>query len=216
MARWSAGVAMLGGSVLGGVVAQVTDLGVPFLLRVGVLVVMFVVAYALMHDLGFEPDRRASPLKAMRTVASASVEHGLKNPPVRYVMLAAPFVSGVGIYAFYALQPYLLELWGDPKAYSIAGLAAAIIAGAQVIGGWLAPRIRLLFRRRTTALILTVLVGHGACWSVLGVTNSFWVALVAAHALERDRGGRDADPSGVPQRHDSRRSSARRCCRSTR
>ena len=52
-----AGVAMLGGSVLGGVVAQVTDLGVPFLLRVGVLVVMFVVAYALMHDLGFEPDR---------------------------------------------------------------------------------------------------------------------------------------------------------------
>ena len=91
-------------------------------------------------------------------------------------MLAAPFVSGVGIYAFYALQPYLLELWGDPEAYSIAGLAAAIMAGAQVVGGWLAPRIRLLFRRRTTALILTVVVGT-AMLALLGVTNSFWVAL---------------------------------------
>ena len=40
----------------------------------------------------------------------ASVEHGLGNPPVRWVMLAAPFTAGVGIYAFYALQPYLLEL----------------------------------------------------------------------------------------------------------
>jgi MFS family permease len=171
-----AGVAMLGGSVLGGVVAQVTDLGVPFLLRVGVLVIMFVVAYKLMHDLGFEPDRRGSPLKAVRTVASASIEHGLKHPPVRYVMLAAPFVSGVGIYAFYALQPYLLELWGNPEAYSIAGLAAAIIAGAQVLGGSLASRIRLLFHRRTTALILTVVVGT-VMLAVLGLTTSFWVAL---------------------------------------
>ena len=31
------GAAMLGGSVLGGVIAQATSLGVPFLLRVGVL-----------------------------------------------------------------------------------------------------------------------------------------------------------------------------------
>ena len=50
-------------------------------------------------------------------------------------MLAAPFTFGVGIYAFYALQPYLLELYGDPTAYSVAGLAAAIVAGAQIVGG---------------------------------------------------------------------------------
>ncbi|MGH8773868.1 MAG: MFS transporter [Jiangellaceae bacterium] len=171
-----AGVAMLGGSVLGGVIAQLTNLGVPFLLRVGVLVVMFVVAYLLMKDLGFTPDREARPVQAIRTVLSASIDHGLRNPPVRYVMLAAPFVSGVGIYAFYALQPYLLDLWGDPEAYSIAGLAAAIIAGAQVVGGYLAPRIRLLFRKRTTPLILTVLVGT-VMLGLLGVTDAFWVAL---------------------------------------
>ena len=39
------GAAMLGGSVAGGVIAQATSLGVPFLLRVGVLLVMFGVAF---------------------------------------------------------------------------------------------------------------------------------------------------------------------------
>ena len=50
-------------------------------------------------------------------------------------MLAAPFTAGVGIYTFYALQPYLLDLYGDPNAYSVAGLAAAIVAGSQILGG---------------------------------------------------------------------------------
>ena len=84
----------------------------------------------------------------------ASTTTACGNRPVRWVMLAAPFASGVGIYTFYALQPYLLELWGDPNAYSIAGLAAAIVAGAQILGGYLAPWFRKLFRKRTTALIL--------------------------------------------------------------
>ena len=149
------GVAMLAGSVAGGVIAQATDLGVPFLLRVGVLVAMFVVAFWLMHDVGFTPERSTHPLRATRAVLSASIENGLKNPPVRYVMLAAPFSAGVGIYVFYALQPYLLELFGDPRAYSVAGLAAAIVAGAQVLGGWLAPHVRRLVRKRTTVLILS-------------------------------------------------------------
>ena len=44
-------------------------------------------------------------------------------------MVQALFTGGVGIYGFYALQPYLLELYGDPDAYSIAGLSAAIVGG---------------------------------------------------------------------------------------
>jgi len=47
---------------------------------------------------------------------------------VKWIMLASPFTAGVGFYAFYALQPYLLELWGDSTAYGIAGLVAAIVA----------------------------------------------------------------------------------------
>ena len=31
-------------------------------------------------------------------------------------MLAAPFYMGMGIYGFYAAQPYLLELFGDQQA----------------------------------------------------------------------------------------------------
>ncbi|MCB5293985.1 MFS transporter [Arthrobacter sp. SO3] len=187
------GVAMLFGSVSGGVIAQATNLGVPFLIRVGVLLAMFIVALRLMHDVGFTPERSGRPLQATRAVLAASVENGLKNPPVRYVMLAAPFSAGVGIYVFYALQPYLLALYGDPRAYSVAGLAAAIVAGAEVVGGWLAPRIRRLVRKRTTVLILSV--GISAMnLLVLGFTRLFWVALVllALWAL--------VDSTGIPVR----------------
>jgi MFS family permease len=91
-------------------------------------------------------------------------------------MLAAPFSAGVGIYVFYALQPYLLQLFGDPHAYSVAGLAAAIVAGAQVLGGWLAPRIRRLVRKRTTVLILSGVVSASTLVA-LGFTRVFGVAL---------------------------------------
>jgi MFS family permease len=170
------GAAMLGGSVLGGVIAQTTSLGVPFLMRVGVLVAMFFVAQRMMQDLGFTPEPSSSPLQDMRQLFDSSIDYGLKNPPVRWVMLAAPFASGVGIYTFYALQPYLLELWGNPKAYSIAGLAAAIVAGAQILGGYLAPWFRRLFRKRTSALILAT-ISSVAILAALGLTDTFWIAL---------------------------------------
>jgi MFS family permease len=170
------GVGMLGGSVVGGVVAQVTTLGVPFLMRVGVLLAMFVAAWKLMEDIGFEPDARGQPLRAMRNVFVTSLDYGLKNPPVRWMMLAAPFSAGVGIYTFYALQPFLLDLWGNSQDYAIAGLAAAIVAGSQILGGYAAPRIRALFRKRTTPLILGTLASAGIL-AVLGVTNEFWLAL---------------------------------------
>jgi MFS family permease len=170
------GVAMLGGSVAGGVIAQATSLGVPFLMRVGVLLVMFVVAWRLMHDLGFEPAPSESPVKATKAVFDASLEYGLKNRPVRWMMLAAPFTAGVGIYTFYALQPYLLELYGDPNAYSVAGLAAAIVAGSQILGGYAAPRIRRLFAKRTTSLILGAFAS-AAMLGLLALVDSFWIAL---------------------------------------
>ncbi|MGH2994719.1 MAG: MFS transporter [Gaiellaceae bacterium] len=171
-----AGAAMLGGSVAGGVIAQATSLGVPFVLRAGVLVLMFAVAFRLMHDLGFEPEPGQRPLRAMRGVFVTSLDHGLRNPPVRWVMLAAPFVSGVGFYTFYALQPYLLELYGDSEAYAVAGLAAAIVAGSQILGGYAAPRIRGLFKRRTSALILGT-SASALTLVLLGLTDLFWLAL---------------------------------------
>ena len=172
-----AGAAMLAGSVAGGVIAQATDLGVPFLVRAGVLAAMFAVAFRLMHDVGFTPERSARPLQATRAVLRASVDAGLKKPPVRFIMLAAPFVQGVGFYVFYALQPYLLELFGDPRAYSVAALAAAIVAGVDILGGWMAPRVRDLVRRRTTVLLASNIVSSLILLGLL-LTSSFWLALV--------------------------------------
>jgi len=171
------GAAMLTGSVLGGVVAQMSNLGVPYVLRAVMLGVTLVVAFRFMHDLGFRPDRESSPLTAVRAVFRGAVDGGLRNPPVRWLMIAAPFVSGVGFYGFYALQPYLLQLYGDPNAYSIAGLAAAIIAGAQIFGGLVVGRVRRLFRRRTDALILGGVANVGLLF-LIGSTTSFPVALL--------------------------------------
>jgi MFS family permease len=148
------GIAMLVGSVLGGVVAQLTDLGVPYVLRAVLLGVTLIVAWRFMHDIGFAPRRGASPVAEVRSVVRGSIDAGLRNPPVRWLMLATPFTTGVGFFAFYALQPYLLELYGDPGAYGVAGLAAAIFAGAQIVGGLIVPRVRRLFRRRTDALLI--------------------------------------------------------------
>ena len=171
------GIAMFVGSVLGGIIAQATNLGVPFLLRAGVLAVMLVFAAIVMKDLGFTPDRSMRPLAATRNVLKQSIDHGLRKRSVRWVILSAPFASGVGIYAFYALQPYLLELYGDKTAYSIAGLAAAILSLAQVAGGVLASRIRRLFAKRTTTVIGASLVSI-LVLVALGVTSLFWFAVV--------------------------------------
>jgi MFS family permease len=178
------GAGMLGGSVAGGYIAQATNLGVPFVLRAVVLAVMFVVAWSLMRDIGFTPVRRGGPLQEMRRLASESVTYGLRVPSVRYVMLAAPFAGGVGIYVFYALQPYLLELYGDPDAYGVAGLVAAIVAGAQIAGGMIAPWLRGRFRRRTSALLGAQALAVGTLF-LIGAVDAFGavIALIVVWAL---------------------------------
>lgn len=178
------GAGMLGGSVLGGVLAQATNLGAPYVARAVLLAVTLVVAWVAMRDLGFTPDAGARPLAAVRTVLAGSVEGGLRNPPVRWLMLAAVFTSGTGLYVFYALQPFLLELAGDPGAYSIAGLAAALVAASQMAGGLLAGPARRWIRRPGDALVLgavasvALLVGLGLVRSLLPA-----LALVAGWAL---------------------------------
>jgi MFS family permease len=91
-------------------------------------------------------------------------------------MLAAPFTGGVTIYAFYAMQPYLLELYGDEQAYGVAGLAAAIVAGAQIAGGLLVPHLGRVFRRRTSVLLLGTTLST-LILAIIGLVPRFWVAV---------------------------------------
>ena len=170
------GAGMLVGSVAGGFVAAQVSLGAPFVMRGAVLAVMFVVAFRLMHDVGFTPEQGGRPLAEMRKIASASIEYGWRVPAVKWLMVEALFTGGVGIYAFYALQPYLLELYGDPSAYQVAGLVAAIVAGAQILGGMAAPRIRRLFQRRTSALIATAGLSV-ITLGLIGIVDSFWAVI---------------------------------------
>ncbi len=156
------GAAMLGGALAGGVIAQATNLGVPYLLRTAVLVVTFVAAFAAMRDHGFTPQRLTHPVAAVRGVLRGAIDGGWNRPSVRWAMLAAPFASGAGFYAFYAVQPYLLQIHGQANSYAIAGIAAALVAGAQIAGGWLAPRLRARVEKRTTAIIVSVVIGSVA------------------------------------------------------
>lgn len=60
------GIAMLTGTVAGGFVAQLTNLGVPYLLRAGMLLLVIVVAARTMHDTGFEPERGKGPIDEVK------------------------------------------------------------------------------------------------------------------------------------------------------
>lgn len=166
------GVAMLGGSVAGGLLAQFTNLGVPYVARAIVLGITFVLAFHWMRDLGFEPKPTST-----KSVLREAIRYGVANPPVRWVMFANFFTDGVSIFAFYAMQPYLLQLYGNPDAYWVAGLAAAIVGGAQIGGGLLVARIMRLARRRTTVLLLSVVLSTVVLLAI-GFLPTFWMALV--------------------------------------
>ena len=171
------GAAMLVGSVAGGALAQATNLGAPYIVRAFLLALNFVSALFLMKDLGFTPSGGKRVFAEIKTILRASIKYGLGNRPVRWIMFAAPFTSGVSIYAFYAMQPYLLELYGDSKAYGIAGLAAAIVAGAQIAGGFAVPYVARVFSRRTSALLVCEVISV-VVLAVIGLVPNFWVAVV--------------------------------------
>ncbi len=171
------GVAMLSGTILGGAVAQATNLGVPYIMRAAALAGTFIAAYLLMHDYGFTPKPRQTAVRDMRDTFKRSLQHGFGNPSVRWVMLAAPFTAGVGFYAFYAMQPHLLQLYGNTESYLVAGLAASIVAGAQILGGLLVAHVHRYFRRRTSFILAGILLSSVAL-VVIGVTGDFYVAIV--------------------------------------
>lgn len=176
------GAATLAGTIGGGVLAQ-WSLGVPYLVRSALLVVVVVAAAVTMHDLGFTPERDGSVVTRVRGTVRASLRHGLGNPPVRMFMLAAPFYMGVGIWVFYAFQPYLLALYGDLDATWLAGTATAIFASAQMLGGALVRLARKVFATRTGVMLLEALASALALAGVglaerFDVPLGFWLALV--------------------------------------
>lgn len=167
-----AGVAMLVGSVAGGYIAQATSLGVPYVIRAVLLLGNFVLAYLLMFDAGFSKPPKTSVLVSAGNLLKTSIDLGLKDRKLRWMMLTSPFLNGVVLYAMYALQPYLLSLYNDPKAYGIAGLAAAITAGAQIVGGFSVKYIARDAKKSVGILFVSILVGSSLLVA-MGIFNHF-------------------------------------------
>jgi MFS family permease len=178
------GIAMLTGTVTGGIVAQFTNLGVPYVMRIVALAATFLIAFFMMHDEGFDKKKRSGYLAEVKEVVSETVEFGIRSRPVRWMMLSSIFAGGVAIFAFYAMQPYLLQLYGNTAGYAIAGIAAAIVAGAQIVGGLLVPYVSRLFTRRTSVLITGLIVSTLAL-VLIGLAGNFWIvlALLAVWAI---------------------------------
>ncbi|HEX5723381.1 MAG TPA: MFS transporter [Acidimicrobiia bacterium] len=172
------GGAMLVGAVAGGVVAQFSSLAVPYVIRAVLLGLTFVVALRFMHDLGFTRMDQANLVAEVKSVLTESVRTGLGNPNLRWLILSSFFLSGVAFYGFYAMQPYLLQLYGDESAFGLAGLAAAVFAGAQILGGLVVPWIQKIFSRRTTAILVGTSLSTLSLVMV-GLGRSFWLVATA-------------------------------------
>lgn len=172
------GAAMLVGTVGGGLLGQV-DLSLPYLVRAALLLAVFAVAFSVMHDLGFAPRRvgaRDLPGEVARN-ARAGVAFGWSRRPLRLLMLASAVQMGFFMWAFYASQPYLLDLL-ESDAIWVAGLVAAGIALSTIAGNQLVDVLSRRCGRRTTLLLGAATVGTVAAVA-LGLAASFWAALPA-------------------------------------
>jgi len=177
------GVAMLAGTIGGGFLGQV-DLALPFLLRSVLLFALFVLAARGMRDVGFEARPlawRTLPAEA-NALATAGIRHGWSSRPLRGLMVAGAVQGGFFAWAWYAWQPYFLELLGRDAIW-VAGVVAAALSLAMMAGNGIVRFVTRFCGRRSTILLATGTVFTLASIGV-GLSSDFAVAfgllLVAA------------------------------------
>ncbi len=170
------GAAMLVGTLGGGFLGTI-DLALPYVVRAVLLAVVFAVAIATMHDLGFEPRAlRFSDLpREMNRIARVSIAHGWHERPVRLLMMFSFVQWGFLTWGFYAWQPYFLDLLGRDAVW-VAGVVAALISLSMVAGNVLVDWFSQFCGRRTTLLLWAAGVQTAAAVGV-GLAGSFWLAV---------------------------------------
>ena len=169
---------MLTGSVAGGLVAQVSNLGVPYVLRAAVLLVTFVVAYEFMRDWGFTPTA-ASSRRGDQPRPEDVDRPRLPEPPGPLGHARRAVHHGrrhLRLLRHAAVPPRALR---QPEAYLVAGLSAALVAGC--------PDRRRAARPATSAACSSAARrscrqragqrGGAGCSSVW--CQSFWLAVAA-------------------------------------
>jgi len=171
------GVAMLFGTIGGGLLGQI-DLALPFIVRTVLLLALLVLAFFGMHDIGFQPTKvtwKTLPKEA-GAVGAAGIRHGWKSRPLRLIMIAGAIQSGFFIWAWYAWQPYFLELL-ERDAVWVAGVVAALLSLAMIAGNSLVKLFTRYCGRRTTLLLWTA-GGFSVASIGIGLASSFPVALI--------------------------------------
>ncbi len=171
------GLAMLIGSIGGGVIGTL-DIAIPYMLRAVFLVIVFGIAYRTMHDIGYQ----AKPLTLrkipaeMRKLTNDSIQFGWREPQLRLLMLMAFVQFGFMGWAFYAWQPYFLELYGDPDAIWIAGVVTALLSLSTIVGNTFVDWYTNHDGRRTTLMLGAIAVFMVAMVGI-GLVNSFYLAV---------------------------------------
>ncbi|MGF1507270.1 MAG: MFS transporter [Anaerolineae bacterium] len=184
------GAAMLIGAVGGGLIGTI-NIVIPFAARAAMLAMVFVVAFHMMHDIGYEPKPltlQKIPVE-MRRLAADSVRFGWTQPQLRMLMLVAFIQYGFMGWAFYAWQPYFLELFGDPDAVWIAGLVTAGLSLSTIVGNVFVDWYTRHDGRRTTfmigalAVFIMAMVGGGLANSFLLAVGLLLRGMAAAGAM---------------------------------
>ncbi len=172
----ASGAAMLIGSVAGGLLGEL-DLSVPFLVRAGLLGLVFVFAYITMHDIGFQPIKTtlSSLPSEMSKITRASITYGWKQNEVRLLILAGVVQATLLAWGFHAWQPYFLDLLGREVTW-VAGVIAALISISTILGNTVVEWFTKFCGRRTTLLLWAAGISAAAVVGV-GLTGSFWVAV---------------------------------------
>ena len=171
-----ASIAMLIGTVGGGLIGQI-DLSLPYVVRAGLVMVAFVIGFRSMHDLGFTPRtmRFRGIVGEMRKVGRAGLRFGWSNPSVRLLMLTSFVSFGFFSWAWYAWQPYFLDLLGRNLVW-VSGLIAALFSLASMGGNAIVKRVARPGMRRTTILLASSAIVT-VCFLVTGGVRIFWVAV---------------------------------------
>jgi MFS family permease len=111
----------------------------------------------------------------MRKVGRAGMTYGWRKPAVRLLVLYSFLFIGFFSWAWYAWQPYFLDLFGR-NAIWLSGVIASLFALAGIVGNVVVARLVKRVKRRTT-----IMLGAAALSSVTmvatGVVQSFWITV---------------------------------------
>ncbi len=170
-------VGMLAGSLMGGIFGQI-GLSIPYLIRAGLLAVAFLVTALLVRDLGFTPrPLKVSTLGAeTQSILRASVSYGWRSRVIRPLLWASGLNGTVFIFAFYSLQPYILDLLGRNYVW-LLGVVTAAFSLMGIVGSALVKRVMRegVLRREPTRVLqvtsgVTALLAFGI--AAVGLVSS--------------------------------------------